>query len=414
MVQAKIATCKTAIGKQGEVMKRILVGLLTGAVIAGTAWAQAPAVPAQGAAPAPVPKTWVDYITFKGDVRLRYETINDDSKKNSQGEDYTRDRARIRARLGAEGRVDDLKAGIRFSTGGADPVSGNQTLGDGFQKKDIRLDLAYIDYSFLGDSPQIIRVIGGKMEQPLIVMPDDLVWDSDLTPEGLAAKARFGNDFVSLLLNGEGLFIQERDAKKNATGLAGQAALNFQFMPEIGLTLGGSFYAYQNIQGYDVIDWDDKNNSYGNSTIPGSASGSTTNKAWANEFTPIMGFARLNLLVAGVPVSVFGQGLTNPKADTDGNGYMGGISLWKAKKPRTFELGYSYAKLEKDATLGMWTDSDRWGGGTDGKGSKFYGKYQISKNLQAGIAFFLDRKKISAADGGTDYNRLQIDLQAAF
>ncbi|MFH1969727.1 MAG: putative porin [Verrucomicrobiota bacterium] len=398
-------------------MKRIMFGLLAGIVISGTAWAQTPLTPTQGplVAPAPVKasKTWVDYLTFKGDVRLRGETINDDSKKNSSGEDYTRDRARIRARLNAEAKVDDLKAGIGFSTGGADPVSGNQTLGDGFTKKEIRLDLAYIDYKFLKDDNYELAAIGGKMKNPLITMPDDLIWDSDLNPEGAVAKFRLGNDFVTLLVNGEGLFIQERNAQKNAAGLAGQAAVKFQFMPEIGLTLGGTYLAYQNIQGYDVIDWENKNNSYGNSTIPGSVSGSTTNKAWAAEFTPIIGFVQLDLWL-GFPLSFYGQALTNPDADANKNGYMGGVSLGKAKNPKTFEVGYSYTKLEKDATLGMFTDSDRWGGGTDGKGSKFYGKYQINKNLQACATFFLDQKKISAADGGTDYNRFQLDVQASF
>ncbi len=420
-------------------MQRLMIGWLAGAVISGTAWAQADvsltqgamatpaAAPVAGSAPvagpapvagsAPValtmPKTWVDYLTVKGDIRLRFETINDDSKKNLQGEDYTRDRARIRARLAAEAKVDDLKAVVRLSTGGADPVSGNQTLGDGFQKKEIRLDAAYIEYIFLGDSPQELRAVGGKMDQPLITLPDDLIWDGDLTPEGLAAKARLGNDFATFLLNGEGLYVQERNAQKNATGLAGQAALKFQFRPEIALTLGGTYLAYQNMEGYDVIDWESKNNSYGNSTINGSVSGSVTNKAWACEFTPIMGFAQLDLWL-GLPVTLFGQALTNPKADANKNGYMGGLSLGKAKNPKTFEVGYSYAKLEKDATLGMFTDSDRWGGGTDGEGSKFYGKYQIMKNLQACVTFFLDKKKISAADGGTDYNRLQLDLQATF
>ena len=397
-------------------MQRIMLTLMAGIVISVTAWAQTLITPTQGpvAVPAPVtaPKTWADYLTFKGDVRLRGETINDDSKKNSHGENYTRNRLRIRARLGAEAKVDDLKAGIRFSTGGADPVSGNQTLGDGFQKKDIRLDLAYIDYSFLGDSPAEIRAIGGKMENPLITMPNDLVWDPDLTPEGLAAKAQFGNDFVTLLLNAEGLYVQERDAQRNATGFAGQVAVKFQFMPKIGLTLGGTYLTYQNIQGYDVIDWENKNNSYGNSTINGTDSGSTTNRAWACEFTPIMGFAQLDLWL-GLPLSFYCQVLTNPKADANKNGYMGGVSLGKAKNQKTFEVGYSYTKLEKDATLGMFTDSDRWGGGTDGKGSKFYGKYQINKNLQACATFFLDQKKISD-DDGTDYNRLQLDLQAAF
>ncbi|MFH1477439.1 MAG: putative porin [Verrucomicrobiota bacterium] len=404
-------------------MKRSVIGLLAGIIIVGTAWAQTPTTPVQKpiaepvSTPAPValtmPKTWADYLTFKGDVRLRGETINDDSKKNSQGDKYTRDRARIRARLKAEAKVNDLKAGLGLSTGGADPVSGNQTLGDGFTKKEIRLDLAYIDYAFLNDDAYALSAVGGKFSNPMIMLPDDLIWDGDLNPEGLAAKAKFGNDFVTLLLNGEGLFIQERNAQKNATGLAGQAALKFQFMPEIALTVGGAYYAFQNFEGYDVIDWENKNNSYGNSTINGSVSGSTTNKAWACGFTPVIGIAQLDLYL-GLPLSFYGQLLTNPKADANKNGYMGGVSLGKAKNPRTFEVGYSYTKLEKDATLGMFTDSDRWGGGTDGEGSKFYGKYQIMKNLQACATFFLDQKKISAANGGTDYNRFQLDLQASF
>jgi hypothetical protein len=55
----------------GGVMKGILSGILAVAFVSGTSLAQAPA-----AAPAPVsvPKTWVDYLTLKGDVRLRYET----------------------------------------------------------------------------------------------------------------------------------------------------------------------------------------------------------------------------------------------------------------------------------------------------------------------------------------------------
>jgi len=404
-------------------MKRNMVVILAGIVIAGTAWAQAPVTPTQApvAEPAPVavtapviiPKTWADYLTFKGDVRLRGETINDDSKKNSSGENYMQDRARIRARLKAEAKVDDLKAGLGLSTGGADPVSGNTTLGDGFTKKEIRLDLAYIDYTFLKDDSYGLAALGGKINNPMIMLPDDLIWDGDLNPEGVAAKAAFGNDFVTCLVNGEGLFIKERSSEKNATGLGGQVALKFHFMPEVALTVGGACYGFQNFEGYDVIDWQDKNNSYGNSTIKGTVSGSTTNKAWACGFTPVIGIAQLDLCL-GLPISFYGQLLTNPDADANKNGYMGGVSLGKAKNPKTFEVGYSYTELEKDATLGMFTDSDRWGGGTDGKGSKFYGKYQIMKNLQACATFFLDQKKISAADGGTDYNRFQLDLQASF
>jgi hypothetical protein len=86
----------------------------------------------------------------------------------------------------------------------------------------------------------------------------------------------------------------------------------------------------------------------------------------------------------------------------------------KAKNPQSFELGASYAKLEKDATFGAWTDSDRWGGGTDGSGYKLYAKYMIMKYLMGQITYFKDDKGISAAHGGLDYNRWQFDLTASF
>jgi hypothetical protein len=368
------------------------------------------------AAPLPqVPKTWADSVTFKGDVRYRYESIDDDSKLDSSKETYTRERNRIRARLGAEAKVNDrTRAGIELSTGQSDPISGNQSLGDGFGKKELRLSLGYLDYNVLGDHPSELHVVAGKMKNPFLAMNDDLVWDSDLTPEGLAVKGRVGGGFATLLLNGGYFWVQERADQDDLMLYAGQAAVRLRFVPEVGLTLGASYYGYQDMQGYDVVDWERKNNAYGNSTVPGTVSGGTTNKAWATEFTPVVFFAQLDVWVAGKPLAVFAQELSNSDADTLDRGYMYGASLGKAKNPKTWELGYSYAELEKDATVGMFTDSDRWGGGTDGKGHKIYGKYQLLKNLQAGVTYFRDEKKISDSAKTTDYDRLQVDLAVNF
>jgi Putative porin len=252
------------------------------------------------------------------------------------------------------------------------------------------------------------------MNNPLITFTDDLMWDPDLTPEGVAAKWQIGNDFVTFLANGEGLYIQQYDTANNATGVGGQGALKFKFTPKVALLVGGYVGAFQNIKGNNVIDWQSANSSYGNSTIPGSVSGGVTNKAWADGFTPVEGFAELDVQV-GLPLSFYGQLLTNPSADDNKNGYMGGLSLGKAKNPRTWEVGYNYVKLEKDATLGMFTDDDRFdGNGTDGEGSRFYGKYQIMKNLQAGAAFFLDKKTISDPAKEANVNHLFVDLMASF
>jgi len=404
-------------------VKSVLALLLSALGFIGTSLAQtatnAAAIPENAPAPAALAatpaKTWADYVTVNGNMRLREELINDDSKKNSSGNHYTRDRLRIKAQLGADAKLDDLKVGLRISTGGADPVSANATLGDGFQKKEIRLDLAYLDYTFLKADDYGLNAIGGKMKNPLITYgSDDLVWDSDLTPEGLAAKGKCGNDWVTFLANAEYLYVKEQNSKPNLWGWVGQGAFKFALAPEAALTLGGSYSGYQNFEGADVIDWENKNNSYGNSTVKGSVSGNATNKAWACDFTPVMGFGNLDMFVWNVPVTLYGQALTNPKADDNKNGFMGGLSLGKAKNPKSFEVGYSYTKLEKNATLGMWTDSDRWGGGTDGKGSRFYGKYQITKYLQFAATFFLDKKHIAASETEASYNRLQVDLSAAF
>lgn len=408
-------------------MKRLVVTALVVASLGGSAAAQtaAPQPAAQTAAPQPAAQTtspqpaaqksWTDNITVKGDFRYRFEQITDDAKLNSAGETYTRTRNRIRARLGVDARVNDnLKASVELSTGQMDPISGNQTIGEGLNKKDMRLSLAYVDYNFLGDSPREIHALGGKMKNPFITMTDDLVWDPDLSLEGIVLKGQGGTGLFTLLATGGYLWIQERTDKDDTILLAGQAAAKLQFKPEVALTVGGSYYGYEFIQGYDVIDWEGKNNSYGNSTVDGSTSGTTTNRAWASKFTPVNYFAVLDLWIgpAGLPLTIYAQGLTNTGVDSYKQGQMAGVSLGRSKNPRTWELGYSWARLEKDATLGMFTDSDRWGGGTDGKGHRFYGKYQVMKGLQAGVTFFLDERKIADAGSTKDYDRLQIDIVA--
>ncbi len=400
-------------------MRRVIVTALVVTSLGSAAMAQtaAPQQTAQTSAPqqTAAQKSWTDNITVKGDIRYRFEQIGDDSKLNAAGETYSRNRNRIRARLGVEAKVNNnLKAAVELSTGQMDPISGNQTIGDGLVKKEMRLSLAYADYSFFGDNPNEGHALAGKMKNPFMTQLDDLVWDGDLSMEGLALKGQAGTGLATFLGTAGYMWIQERSDKDDTILLGGQGAVKLEFKPEIALTVGGTYYSYQNIEGYDVIDWEGKNNSYGNSTVHGSVSGTTTNKAWASKFAPVVYFGQLDLWIGmiGVPLSLYAQGLTNVDADGYDQGQMYGLSLGKAKNPRTWELGYSWAKLEKDATLGMFTDSDRWGGGTDGKGHKIFGKYQIMKGLQAGVSYFLDERKIADPESTKDYDRLQIDILA--
>jgi hypothetical protein len=385
-------------------VKTAIAGILVAAGMGGMSRAQTNAPQ----------KTWTDAITLKGDIRYRYESITDDAKG-----DYTRQRDRIRARAGLEAKASDtLKGGFGLSTGGSDPVSGNSTLGDGFSKDEIRLDLAYFDWLVFSQGSTSASLVGGKFKNCFATVTDrtvmDLVWDPDLNPEGLTLQAQIGQGNVRGKVNAGYLWVQERSAESDDTMIyVGQGAVTMQFVPELYLTVGASYYDYTHMEGNAVFDWEKANNTYGNSA-DNKVSGSTTNKVYNNDYNLLEGFAELGAFIGTFPVTLYGQTVQNTEADANDKGYLGGITFGKAKNPKTFEVGYRYAELEKDAVVGAFTDSDRWGGGTDGHGHRVHGRYQINKSLYAGLTYFKDEKKISDPSKTTDYERLQADLVFAF
>jgi hypothetical protein len=82
------------------------------------------------AAPAPV-------LRFAGDLRYRHESINEDTV----GE---RHRQRIRARFGVTADIaDNVRVGLQLASGTDDPISANQTLDTGFNRKQFGIDRAF-------------------------------------------------------------------------------------------------------------------------------------------------------------------------------------------------------------------------------------------------------------------------------
>jgi hypothetical protein len=370
--------------------------------------------PATTAAVPPAPaKTWADSITIKGDIRYRFENIEQEGVAG-------RERERLRVRLGAEAKVnDDVRAYVRLSTGDVDPVSGNKTLGDesardqGFGKKSMILEMGYFDWSLLPEGSSSMDVLGGKMKNPFMVM-QDLVWDFDLTFDGLAWQAKTKvDDSVELMAVAGYLWLNERAAAPDTRLYAGQAAAKVQFTDvpdEFYLLAGGSYYTYNNIQGNPVLDWSGANKSYGNSTLDLPA-GSVTNKGYKTEFTDVEGFLQVGFWTFGLPVTVYGDYVVNNKADDLKTGYMYGLGIGKAKNPDTWELLYNYRNLEKDCVVGAFADSDSFGAGTDGRGHRVQAKYQLAKNWQMSATYFMDTKALAKP---IDYKRLQVDLAAAF
>src|ERR1700754_1068368 len=149
---------------------------------------------------------WASRFTWKGDLRYRHENVDPEEASTDQT------RHRVRARFGFTAKVNDTvtgtvqlatTGGLNTSTNQTDPRSTNQTLGNGFDRKDIGLDLAYLDWKALDG----LNFMARKMPQPF-TKTGSYFWDNDITPEGIAAKFARGPFFASAF----GFWLSERGA----------------------------------------------------------------------------------------------------------------------------------------------------------------------------------------------------------
>ncbi len=191
---------------------------------------------------------WAAKTQIKGDVRLRYEDVNVDNPISRSG---NQDRERVRARVGFYSEINpQVDAGVRVATGSsADARSTNQSLDNYFEKKSLWVDLAYLDWH--PTAIPNLHLIGGKMAQPWVSM-GDIIWDSDINPEGVAvtyktnlgATELFGSaGHYTLKDNVDGDGVQ---FKHDAQLYHGQLGAKFNAADTLKFTVGGSIYGYDN------------------------------------------------------------------------------------------------------------------------------------------------------------------------
>ena len=344
--------------------------------------------------------SWTDAVKLKGYFRYRHEVINKEH-------DATRVHERIQAKLGVFGSVNDnLDLGLQIASGSSDsPTANNQTLGNAFSSKALHLDLAYGDWH-----PELVEdlelnVVGGKMKQPW-VHPTDLIWDSDVTPEGGALILNYDlADSLKILANGGALWVDENSSDDNIMLYTGQAGVQVSGDNKLKIVGGGTIYYYDSLKDKGVIYGDKfKGNSYNEIT-----------DTYLYNYTIYEAFAEAGITL-GIPLKLYGNYVYNDEADDDNSGYMIGITVGKASKPFQVEGGVNYRMLEKDAAVDTFPDGSSWGGGTDGEGWKLYGKIKLAKNFTFGASYYLDKKNISDNDDidETNFRLLDIDLVATF
>ena len=349
-----------------------------------------------------VPK-WVESITLKGDLRLRYDHTKDSPSNNAAAND----RWRYRFRFGGTADMSNgVKVGFRLATGGengADDIgSTNQTFDGGFARDTISLDQAWAQMD-VGE----VTLIGGKMQNW-----DKTGWgvskalfDSDITPEGFEAHYSTEAAGTEIGLHGGAYFLNgENASSEDITNMfMAQVTSSTSLNDTTELDLGLGAYSVDD-EGLGMAG-------------KGARAGNTSGVG----YTPIFLDAALGLNGIGNGVKVYGTWVNNQEsAATKDTGYATGIKYGSAKKAGQWETKFEYRSIEKDA---VWDDlahsdfgafgaggtADEFKSGTNVEGIILQGKYMIYDNVQFALTWMHTESEDGVADDESN-NRIQADL----
>ena len=348
------------------------------------------------------PESWADRIRLDGDFRYRYENID------AQGSpERNRNRIRARANIRAD-LADDVEVGFGLATGGDDPVSANQTLGGGGSSKDIALNLAYVDW----EAAEGLHVLGGKYKNPLLsVGKQALMWDGDWTPEGLALAYKRDWFFASAI----GSYLESDSAKGNNNfGWGAQIGA----AGEIGSAKVKGGIGYYSIktkgEGTTFGDTGDPGDFFGNTAVEtgGLPCGSTpdTSCTYVYDYLLTQVFAEAAFDLGDRPTIVFLDYVNNSDPSDENTAWTVGTRVGQARDRGQTQFSYYYAEKEADSVLGLLTDSDFAGGGTDNKGHFLQLNYGVNKNWTIGAQYYINESDLSSGSK-SDYNRLMLDTQ---
>lgn len=394
---------------------------------------------------------WLNRFRLYGDLRLRYQgdyfdqanayplyRIDKPSEQLNTTED--RQRFRIRARLGILAKItDQVEAALGLATGStSDPVSTNLTLGDGFNKKTITLDTAYLKWTPVKG----LTAWGGRIPNPWF--STDLVWDRDLNFDGFAVSyAPALTDKLGLFLTAGAFPLQEVELSgKDKWLFGGQLGLSYQPIETVGAKLGVAYYRFENTQGrlYNTLN-EIVNGTYNYTAPPYVQKGNTYFDIYRNFYG--MGYSEkyaqaakyhelnitgsidlgfwhpIHLVLMGDFVMNLGydsaevNSLTGNIYPKENLGYQVGLAVGH---PQFTQFGdwrtyFNYRYLEADAVMDAYTDSDFHLGGTNAKGWTVGAEFGLAKNI------WLSGKWMSASEISgekMDIDVFQLDLNAKF
>jgi len=380
---------------------------------------------------------------FGGDIRVRYQgecydcenalLLNPSDPSALMNTQVCRHRGLVRARLCLKAESSrQLELGFRLATGNDDnPVSTNETFGNYFMSDGVAFDLAFLKWSPL----PFFSLWGGRIPNPWFYT--DLLWDPDLSFEGLAVTARIPlSGSFGLYLTGGAFPLQEVEfSRKDKWLFGGQAGFRWNLFQGVSAKVGVAYYDYQNVTGVvndplrpNETDWTGPLYQQKGNTLMDIDPSTGITTALAADYNLLDVTAELDIDVfAPIRVVLIGNYVQNLGYDpvavalrsgagstcTPTQGYKVGVTAGSREIIRlaSWQVYFYYRGLEADAVLDAFNDSDFHLGGTNNEGWILGGKFGISKNLWL-EARWLSSDEISGPKLSTDV--VQVDLNAGF
>jgi len=385
---------------------------------------------------------WLDRVSFFGDLRLRHEGFFQDRK----GPDaQARQRERVRLRFGAKVKInDEIEGGLRITSGDPNnPLTTNQTLGDLFTRKPLSIDQAYVTVtpgkSFGLDLPwSPLSITGGKFANPLFrpraIMNSEMIWDDDVTPEGLHETFTLFEAADGILrkfqLHALQWVVKEAARSTDAWVLGGQGVANLTLLPSTQLTLGLGDYLFSKASRIAQERNTNSSLTITNSLVlkdgtivkggfPFSPSPANPIAAYVSDFNIFNASAQLNIDTgyAKWPLSLFADYAHNTEAQgSDDNAVWAGAGLGATKNPGDWAFSAVWGRVETDSVLSTFNYDDFGrSGGTNVEGPIVKIDYMLLPRLtltaKNHFVSFIDRP---AGRSNSTVYRLQLDAVLAF
>ncbi len=385
--------------------------------------------------------SWIDRFSFNGDVRLRsqLDTFSDGNASLAELNNPLRDmnlanssedrgRYRVRGRFGINVQVNDwLTGGLQFVTGLLDtPLTPNQTEGMAQGKYAFGLDRAFLK----AEVTPWLTLKGGRFGNPFLFT--DILWDPDLAFDGFVAqfKPKINDEWSSFGSIGafpiEEVQSSEVNKAKDKWIYSIQTGIKWRGADKTSVKLAFAYHDYKNVEGrLNGVGLSDQTGTKplwrqrGNSTFDINA-----NNTGIAGVQPIIGiaskFEQINLIgqidlmhFDPVHITLTGDYVKNIGFNRNeilrrtGNSYEKQNEAYNLRldlghsnfnvfssdgplqdvKAHDWMVSLGYKRIEADAVLDAFTDSNFGLGSTNVKGWVMHANYGIDKNAWVSLRY---------------------------